>query len=457
MRLLGAAAAVAVLLAGCAETQFAVDSTKGGRRHAATADASRSFYKVGAPYQVSGVWYYPSVDYDYDREGIASWYGPGFHGRYTANGEVYDQNDVTAAHPTLPLPSMVRVTNLENGRSLAVRVNDRGPFVDGRIIDLSRRSAQLLGIERAGVAHVRVQVMEPESRQLAALAQQGITDASVLADSGAGDAIAGTQLAAAAPKAAAQPAVAARSGAPVIHGSESVPAPAAYGPAAPVTAAPIMAVVSTALPPLPVAGSGSQAAVAQPVAARPVAAQPAAVVQPAVVRQPAEIAAATPAVVSQPLSLAPQPVAAVARVPAAADGTRYVWGSGNMAPIVDGPGGKAGSAPPIATAPAAVAASTGAAATSHAVADNDASEAAGDSARIYVQAGAFSQQGNADAMRTELAAIGPTVVSPVEIGGKQLFRVRLGPVHSSAEANDLLQQVMNAGHADARIVTEAGG
>src|SRR5581483_4035994 len=154
-----AAAGLLALLAGCAETQFAADSLKGGRRSVAAAPQGQSYYKVGEPYQVNGVWYYPEVDYGYDREGIASWYGPGFHGRYTANGEIYDENDVTAAHPTLPLPSMVRVTNLENGRSIAVRVNDRGPFVGGRIIDLSRRSAQLLGIEEQGTARVRVQVL----------------------------------------------------------------------------------------------------------------------------------------------------------------------------------------------------------------------------------------------------------------------------------------------------------
>ncbi|HEX9446391.1 MAG TPA: septal ring lytic transglycosylase RlpA family protein, partial [Dongiaceae bacterium] len=102
-------------------------------------------YKIGKPYQVDGVWYYPKTDMDYDETGIASWYGPGFHGQYTANGEVYDQNGLTAAHKTLPLPSMVRVTNLDNGRSIVVRVNDRGPFVNGRIVDLTRRDAQLLG------------------------------------------------------------------------------------------------------------------------------------------------------------------------------------------------------------------------------------------------------------------------------------------------------------------------
>jgi rare lipoprotein A len=127
-------------------------------------------YKVGNPYQINNVWYYPAVDYAYAETGIASWYGPGFHGNATANGEGYDQNGLTAAHRTLPMPSMVRVTNLENGRQLALKVNDRGPFAHNRIIDVSRRAAQLLGFEQQGTARVRVEIMADESRQLAMLA-----------------------------------------------------------------------------------------------------------------------------------------------------------------------------------------------------------------------------------------------------------------------------------------------
>lgn len=114
-------------------------------------------YKVGTPYQISGVWYYPKEDPFYDETGIASWYGSDFHGKSTANGERYDMSTMTAAHRTLPMPSMVRVTNLENGRSIRVRVNDRGPYARGRIIDLSRRAAELLGFQNKGTARVRVQ------------------------------------------------------------------------------------------------------------------------------------------------------------------------------------------------------------------------------------------------------------------------------------------------------------
>lgn len=126
--------------------------------------------KIGKPYQVYGVWYYPADDRDYDEKGLASWYGPGFHALDTANGERYDQDALTAAHKTLPMPSYVEVENLDNGRRLTVRVNDRGPFVAGRIIDLSRRSAQLLGVDGPGTARVRVRRIEPDAATIAALA-----------------------------------------------------------------------------------------------------------------------------------------------------------------------------------------------------------------------------------------------------------------------------------------------
>ncbi len=115
--------------------------------------------KVGKPYKVAGQWYYPKEDPHYDEVGYASWYGKDFHGKLTANGEIYNMNSLTAAHKTLPLPTMVKVTNLENGRTLVLRVNDRGPFVKSRIIDISRRGAQLLGFDKQGVTKVRVQAL----------------------------------------------------------------------------------------------------------------------------------------------------------------------------------------------------------------------------------------------------------------------------------------------------------
>ena len=123
--------------------------------------AGTDHQKVGRPYVVAGRTFTPYRDDDYDAVGIGSWYGPNFHGRPTANGEVFDQERMTAAHTTLPIPSIVEVTNLENGRQIRVRVNDRGPFVDDRIIDLSRAAARELGYLGAGLAQVRVRYIGP--------------------------------------------------------------------------------------------------------------------------------------------------------------------------------------------------------------------------------------------------------------------------------------------------------
>jgi rare lipoprotein A len=121
----------------------------------------KGVYKVGKPYVINGVTYYPAEDPSYDRTGIGSWYGTDFHAKKTANGELFDMGAITAAHPTLPMPSLVYVTNLANGRTLLVRVNDRGPYKPGRIIDLSRQSARLLGFEGNGLTQVRVRYAGP--------------------------------------------------------------------------------------------------------------------------------------------------------------------------------------------------------------------------------------------------------------------------------------------------------
>jgi len=138
-------------------------------------------YIVGQPYQIGGRTYHPREDFDYDRTGTASWYGDDFHGRRTANGETYDMNALTAAHTTLPMPTIVRVTNLENGRSVVVRVNDRGPFAEDRIIDMSRAGARELGFERNGLTRVRVAVLREASLRLKQAAQTPETIAELVA------------------------------------------------------------------------------------------------------------------------------------------------------------------------------------------------------------------------------------------------------------------------------------
>lgn len=159
---------IMLLLAACGTSH-----TGGYRAAGGQYPPGHARYKIGAPYQVGGVWYYPKVDYDYDKTGVASWYGEAFNEKYTANGEVFDLNRLTAAHPTLPMPSVVDVTNLDNGRELQLRVNDRGPYADGRIIDVSRRAAQLLGFESRGTANVRVKIMKEESVKVAEEAMRG--------------------------------------------------------------------------------------------------------------------------------------------------------------------------------------------------------------------------------------------------------------------------------------------
>jgi len=164
-----AVAIIAVfLLSACSETQFLIHTAKVMNQEVPTGR-----YKIGNPYQIDNVWYYPHVDYEYDETGIASWYGPNFHGKRTANGEIYDMNALTAAHRTLPMPSLVEVTNLENGRKIRLRINDRGPYAKGRIIDISRQGAQLLGFHANGTARVRVKILAAESRLLADEAKGG--------------------------------------------------------------------------------------------------------------------------------------------------------------------------------------------------------------------------------------------------------------------------------------------
>ena len=181
----------ALLLTGCAEISFLAEGAKKIRSITVPSsppqaglfksdqDAQETtrfflekgeYYKVGLPYKIKGRWYYPEEDFAYVEEGIASWYGKAFHNKTTANGAIFNMNALTAAHRTLPMPSIVRVTNLENGRTLVVKVNDRGPFARDRIIDLSKRSATVLGFLNQGVTRVRVEILPEESRQFALIA-----------------------------------------------------------------------------------------------------------------------------------------------------------------------------------------------------------------------------------------------------------------------------------------------
>ena len=133
----------------------------------------KPIYKIGNKYSIGGKYYYPKKDLKYNKTGIASWYGPKFHGKLTANGEIYNQYALTAAHKTLPLPSAVKVTNLKNNKSIVLRINDRGPFVNDRIIDLSSKAADILDLKKEGTGLVRVKILKDKSLILENLAKKG--------------------------------------------------------------------------------------------------------------------------------------------------------------------------------------------------------------------------------------------------------------------------------------------
>lgn len=150
---------LSLAVSGCSSSNY--DSDLGVSSSPRVAGGGRvpkggGVYKVGNPYLVGGRWYHPQENPNYDRTGVASWYGTAFHGRKTANGEVYNMYALTAGHPTLPLPSYAYVTNLDNGRTVLVRINDRGPYARDRLIDLSYQTARTLGYHERGLARVRV-------------------------------------------------------------------------------------------------------------------------------------------------------------------------------------------------------------------------------------------------------------------------------------------------------------
>ena len=311
-------AAALLALGACSESKLLLHTAK--TIQGPTSNTSPGIYKVGNPYQINGVWYYPSEDWSYDETGIASWYGPGFHEKNTANGEVFDQNDLTAAHRTLPMPSIVEVTNLENGRSLRLRVNDRGPFAHGRILDVSRRGSQLLGFNNQGTARVRVRILVDETQQAIAAMRNG------------------TQVARA--------------------------------------DTPIRSDLDVSRP-----GVGAQ-------------------------------------------TLAPPPGAKAAPVTTTAQ-----------------PEIKKASAPERTfTPPAAL--------------DGSVTQVAVRPTNIYVQVGAFSQHQNAYQVQARLAKVPNIAITSARINGKEVFRVRSGPLQSVEQADTVLNQIIKSGYGDARVVVD---
>jgi rare lipoprotein A len=315
--------------------------------------AQRGAYKVGAPYKIDGVTYTPQEEFNRTETGVASWYGPGFHGKSTANGERYDQSERTAAHRTLQMPAIVRVTNLDNGMSTVVRINDRGPFARSRIIDLSRTAAQELDVVRNGTARVRIDQLPAES--------MAVRDVAV---AGGGPA---EQNAAVAQVASGQ----------------------RTAPAATMAAAP-------APPPAPVVAPPPQP-------------------QPVVV----------------PAQPNPQPVWPTTPQPPSVE-TPVAYGSGGRGVTVASLATGAAPAPAQAAAPASALAGSG----------------------FYVQTGAFSTMENAERQRGAVRSYGASEVSQASAGGRDVWRVRLGPYSTADAAGIVADRLKRSGYGDARVVSE---
>ena len=363
-------------------------------------------YRVGVPYQIHGVWYYPAVDYNYDRTGVASWYGEQFEGRLTANGEIFELNDLTAAHTTLPMPSIVQVTNLQNGRSLQLRVNDRGPFVDGRLIDVSRRAAQLLGFEQQGTTSVRVTVLKDESIAAAEEAMRNSGQIMV------------AQVSRAAPVAvpASRP-VYASAAAPVRSRAASpsrqfVERDPPRQIAMIATRAPQP--TTTTAPPQRIVVAASTAQRPTHPAAAVIAMMPPEPISPPPSPKPAPRARSRFALISPAEAAELPPVRTPARrpdVPASATTAKT---------------------PPPAPKPSVA--------------------RGGPAGGIFVQAGAFSMRNNAERVQSRIARFGYVQVMPTSVNGAAMYRVRIGPVVNEEQAHRLLARVVESGYPGARIV-----
>jgi rare lipoprotein A len=326
---LGLAALLAASLAACGS------SSKGGGASASA--PQRGTYKVGSPYTIEGIVYTPKEEFNRVETGVASWYGPGFHGKSTANGERYNQSDRTAAHRTLQMPSIVRVTNLENGHSTVVRINDRGPFARSRVIDLSRTAAEELDVIGKGTARVRIEQLQAESLAVKEVALGG------------------------------------------------------GGPAE------------------------QHAAVAQLANGRRA---------PAAAARPIEVAAPAPPPPPPPPQQPQQrPI-------------QMVWNGAPQQVVVE----TNSAAQPTGVTVASLVSTASSAPT--------AAPAGG----FYVQTGAFSTAENAERQRDAVRSYGSTEVSQGSAGGRDVFRVRLGPYTTPDAAGIVADRLKRSGYGDARVV-----
>lgn len=403
--LLVGCAVSALGLGACSELKFGVSvvkSMQGAPEAPAQQQRAQGTYKVGEPYQIAGAWYYPAEDWNYSETGIASFYGgertgTNFHGKLTANGELYDMNSLTAAHTTLPMPSLVRVTNLNNGRSLVLRVNDRGPFARGRIIDVSRRAAQLLGFEGQGTARVRVDIMAEDSQRLKA----ELTGRDE------------TQTVAAVPRTSVA--------------SDALPPPPGAREARPSVAA--LPPPSATLPPVKNDTSrGTTTRQGRPRETQvPLARQADPIhTQAAQDPVPAPARASTPAA---PRVQGRNGPAATAARPAA--------------PVTQGQSPRAAGPVEVAALPVE----------QQSTARPTLMQVAPQATNLWVQAGAFGSYENAYRLSVRLSRYGNSRVVPVVLNGSQLYRVRVGPIGDLKDADRMLEQ-MSTDVPEARIVVD---
>jgi rare lipoprotein A (peptidoglycan hydrolase) len=411
---------------------------------AQAAAAGKAHYVIGKPYQFDGVWYQPEVDDSYDKTGLANVYPAGRSGLGTTSGEAYDENAIAGAHKTLPLPCFVRVTNLANGKSIILRLNDRGPFVDDRIVELTPAAARALDI--AGLAQVRVQIMAKESQALAAALGAG-------KDMGPQPAVSVTPVPTPVVKV---------SNLPLLNGTAMQPMKPVAAPGAPPpmpvvsapavqTPAPAAATIPLAIPLPPAASTITPApTVAAPAAAAPTPTKPAAIT-PATTTPPASTPITPPK---------PSPAAAtIAAPPAAAPAITIPAAATPVAP-------KAVPAVSVSiTNAAAPATATPTAAPAIPVQLTSVPTAPADAGKVkplpvdlpaqfFIQTGAFKSAAQADQLREKLAQLAPAKIVPTRLGADPFNAVLLGPIPSMGDAQRLLKQITGMGYADAVLIIE---
>lgn len=424
----------------------------------------KAHYVIGKPYQFDGVWYQPAVDDSYNQTGLANVYPSGRNGFSTTSGEAYDENALAGAHKTLPLPCFVRVTNLANGKAITLRLNDRGPFVDDRIIELTPAAARALNI--AGLAQVRVEIMAKESQALAAALGGN--------DQGPQPAASITPVPAPVVKVTNLPlsnGSAMQPMKPVAAPGASPPAPYASAPAAAAPAVPA-APLAPATAPAPTSAAPAAAtiplAIPLPPAPTPAASPPAATAPAATAPVPTTPAAIAPA----PPPPAPTPLTPPKPSPAAAT----IVAPPASAPAVTIPASATPTAPkavpavsvsitnasaPAVPTPAAVppAASPAAAAIPVQLSSAPATPAVKPlpvdlPAQFFIQTGAFKNSAEADQLREKLAALGPAKIVPTRLGNDPFNAVLVGPIPSMADAQRLLKQIIGMGYSDAVLIIE---